>query len=187
MLDAARVTGNHLAPYLRNVDVQWGKINLDDLPMMDFSPDDREKFALKENDLLVCEGGEIGRCALWSGEVDECYYQKALHRLRPRDTSKDSPVWLYYLMFIAAYNGIFSISGNSSTIEHLPAEKLRQYKFPFPPLDEQTAIVAYLERELSQIDALKTALLESLELLSLRRAALIAEAVGGSFVDKLCV
>ena len=57
MLDASRVTGKHLAPYLRNMDVQWDKINVDDLPMMDFSVYDKEKFLLQDGDLLVCEGG----------------------------------------------------------------------------------------------------------------------------------
>ena len=67
MLDSSRIVGTHLRPYLRNIDVQWGSINVDDLPVMDFSPADQRKFALRDGDLLVCEGGEIGRVAIWPG------------------------------------------------------------------------------------------------------------------------
>src|SRR5260370_40540002 len=57
MLDAKRITGNHLMPYLRNVDVQWDQINLLDLPEMDITEDELERFTLRDGDLLVCEGG----------------------------------------------------------------------------------------------------------------------------------
>jgi type I restriction enzyme S subunit len=79
MLDEKKIKGTHLAPYLRNVDVQWGSINTTDLPEMDFDDDDRHRYSLQAGDLLVCEGGEIGRCAIWDSAYAECYYQKALH------------------------------------------------------------------------------------------------------------
>ena len=83
MLDEKQIKGTMLAPYLRNTDVQWDRINIDELPEMDFSPEDREKFSLKKGDILVCEGGEVGRTAIWNGELELCFYQKAIHRLRP--------------------------------------------------------------------------------------------------------
>ena len=64
MLDEKQITGQHLKPYLRNVDVQWDSINTEDLPMMDFPFDQQERFRLVIGDLLVCEGGEIGRAAI---------------------------------------------------------------------------------------------------------------------------
>ena len=69
MLDEKRIVGTHLAPYLRNVDVQWEGINIADLPEMDFSEEDRERYTLRKGDLLVCEGGEVGRTAIWNGEL----------------------------------------------------------------------------------------------------------------------
>ena len=66
MLDSKRITGDHSVLYLRNVDIQWDQINVDNLPVMDISPDEHERFTVKRDDLLVCEGGEVGRCALWS-------------------------------------------------------------------------------------------------------------------------
>ena len=90
MLDEKRITGNHLAPYLRNVDVQWGKINTTDLPQMDFSGADLERYSLRSGDLVVCEGGEVGRAAVWNAELKECFYQKAIHRLRPPAARQES-------------------------------------------------------------------------------------------------
>ena len=83
MLDAKKVSGDHLGRYLRNTDVQWDRINEDELPEMDFQTHERERYSVRKGDLIVCEGGEIGRCAIWMNDYP-CFYQKALHRLRPR-------------------------------------------------------------------------------------------------------
>ena len=135
-------------------DVQWGEINTDDLPLMDFDEEARSKFRLQPGDLLVNEGGSYpGRCAIWSYEI-ECYYQKALHRLRPRDTRKDTPRFFYYVMFFAASAGAFVAGGNEATIEHLPAEKLQRYRFAFPPMAEQEAIADLLDADTKRIGLL---------------------------------
>ena len=64
MLDGKRITGKYLVPYLRNVDVQWNKINVADLRRMDIRPDEIPRYTVQPGDLLVCEGGEVGRCAI---------------------------------------------------------------------------------------------------------------------------
>lgn len=150
MLDAARIKGDCLAPYLRNVDVQWDRINVLDLPLMDFSPRDRAKFSLQAGDLLVCEGGEVGRAAIWNDDLPNCFYQKAIHRLRPRN-SKDSPRFMFYLLLIASTRGLFSSQGGQTTIEHLPAEALRAYRFPFAPRREQDEIIKYITVETEKL------------------------------------
>src|SRR5438128_6587411 len=76
MLSGRRETGRHAKPYLRNRDVQWGVINTANLPMMDFDDVDAARFKLETDDVLVCEGGEVGRAAVWSGQIAECYFQK---------------------------------------------------------------------------------------------------------------
>ncbi len=81
MLSAKARTGNGGRPYLRNKNVQWGRIELDDLLHMDFTEAEFEKFRLRPGDLLVCEGGEVGRAALWRGTIADCAFQKALHRV----------------------------------------------------------------------------------------------------------
>ena len=82
MLDAKHQTGTCKYPYLANFNVQWFRFELDNLNEMDFNEKDREEFCLEDGDLLVCEGGEIGRCAVWHNQVKKCFFQKALHRVR---------------------------------------------------------------------------------------------------------
>jgi len=180
MLDSTKITGVHLRPYLRVFDVQWGEINTDELPQMDFDEDARSKFRLIRGDLLVNEGGSYpGRSALWSGKIDECYYQKALHRLRPHRPQEDTTEFIYYVMCWAANQGVFVAGGNETTIEHLPAEKLRRYRFTFPPMTEQAAIASFLDSETAKLDALAAESVRSVELLQERRSALISAAVTG--------
>jgi len=180
MLDTAKITGDQLRPYLRVFDVQWGAINTDELPQMDFDQDARTRFRLIPGDLLVNEGGSYpGRSAIWSGQIDECYYQKALHRMRSHRPDVDTTRFLYYVMSWAANRGIFTAGGNEATIEHLPAEKLRRYRFSFPPMKEQLAIVAFLDTELANFDALTSEAQHAVDLLQERRTALISAAVTG--------
>lgn len=180
MLNEARTSGDHLRPYLRVFDVQWGQINIDDLPLMDFPPDAQERYRLESGDLIVNEGGSyVGRSAIWRAELDECYYQKALHRLRPRDVCRDTAEYFYFIMDMATRRNVFVAGGNQTTIDHLTAEQLRAYRFAFPPLDEQLGIAEYLQLELPRFDALTEAATSAIALLQERRAALISAAVTG--------
>lgn len=175
MLDQKRIKGTNLAAYLRNVDVQWGKIYVEDLPQMDFGVEDRDRLALRDGDLLVCEGGEIGRSAIWREQLAECFYQKALHRLRTI-TFLDDPRFFYYFMHVAVNSGLFGID-SATTIHHLPAEKLRVTRYPAPPLKEQCAIADFLDAETARIDELIAAKENLLALLAEKRRALVTEAV----------
>jgi len=124
MLDAKRITGEFLLPYLRNIDVQWDRVNVENLPEMDIAPDEYNRFTLTEGDLVICEGGEVGRTAMWHGELQVCAFQKAIHRVRPRSV-RDVQRFFYYVMRTAAGSGVFLAYGNPNTIPHLTAEKLR--------------------------------------------------------------
>ena len=176
MLDAKRVTGESSGKYLRNIDVQWDAVNIDGLPEMDFPPFDRNRYLLRRGDLLVCEGGEVGRTAIWGGELDECFYQKAIHRVRPRSAC-DVPRFFYFLMYAMAKRGVFTAGGNPNTIDHLTAVQLRRYRVPIPAAGEQRAIVAFLDREMAKIDALVARKARLIELLQEKRTALITRAV----------
>jgi type I restriction enzyme S subunit len=178
MLDEKQIRGTHPACYLRNIDVQWGNINTKDLPVMDFDEDDRKAFSLKYGDILICEGGEIGRAAIWREAIDNCYYQKALHRLRPA-TENDFPDFFVFAMRAMVDTGVFLALSTASTIHHLPAEKLRVIRYPAPPLEEQRAIVDYITAESRKLDDLRDVTKSTVGLLRERRAALIAAAVTG--------
>jgi type I restriction enzyme S subunit len=98
MLDEKRITGKHLIPYVRNVNVQWDRVDISNLAQMDIAPEEYARYTLVEGDLLVCEGGEVGRCAIWRGELALCGFQKAIHRLQRLNYSSDNTRFLYYVM-----------------------------------------------------------------------------------------
>ena len=85
MLDAVKNRGQP-REYLSNIDVRWGSFDLDHLKQMRFEDCELEKFGLRLGDIVMCEGGEPGRCAIWKNERPGMMIQKALHRIRPHDS-----------------------------------------------------------------------------------------------------
>ena len=177
MLDEKRITGEHPVSYLRNVDVQWDKINYEDLPVMDITQDEYPRYTIKENDVLVCEGGEVGRSAVAGAQEDVIGFQKAIHRLRA-DAGNELPKLLYYTLLWAVNTGVFSVEG-ASTIAHLTADQLRRYRFPRPPRSEQLAVVAYLDKRVGQIKKMTAKVESAIDRLTEYRAALITAATTG--------
>ena len=178
MLNEDRITGDYLVPYLRNVDIQWDRINITDLPEMDIGPREHARYTVRTGDLVVCEGGEVGRSAIVTSTADGLGYQKALHRLRPL-TANEIPRFMFYTMFWAAVKGIFIAEGNPNTIPHLTGEKLRRYRFPAPSRPEQEAIANTLDIETAKINRLIAKLAETIDRLHEHRTALITAAVTG--------
>ncbi|MBA3008605.1 MAG: restriction endonuclease subunit S [Proteobacteria bacterium] len=177
MLDEKRITGTHLVPYLRNIDVQWDSINYEELPEMDIQEVEFPRYTVQKGDLLICEGGEVGRAAMVADLVGICGFQKALHRVRPRDASEHTR-FLFYTFVWAAATGVFKVGG-TSTIAHLTGEQLRRYRFPKPTYVEQTAIAAFLDIYTTSLDTLTTEAQRAITLLQERRSALISAAVTG--------
>lgn len=165
MLDKGKHKGGCHFPYLANFNVQWGSIELAELRSMEFTDADREEFKLDNGDLLVCEGGEVGRTAIWRCEREHVYFQKALHRIR-LDRSKSVPEYFQYFMWFMAKNGGFRDFTNSATISHLTGVKLKSLPFPLPPLDLQrrfAAIVESVEQQKARLRAHLDALFASLQ------------------------
>jgi len=103
---------------------------------MDFDERERVLFALMDGDLLICEGGDIGRCAIWRSNLSECYFQKAIHRVRLHK-SQAIPEYLQYVMlFFSLYNGFKNVTCKA-TISHLTGEKLKETLIPLPSLELQ--------------------------------------------------
>ena len=172
MLDKKQATGTHPTPYLRNINVRWGSFDLADLAEMDIRPDELDRVLARSGDVIVCEGGEPGRAAVWTGP-GTIALQKALHRIQP--TEAIMPAYLALLLQHLAMSRKLEPFFTGTTIKHLPQEKLRLVGVPLPARVEQERIVAAIEEHLSGLDAaeaLLTAAAKRIELLarvSLRR------------------
>jgi type I restriction enzyme S subunit len=141
MLSGAARTGKSPHKYLRNKNVQWGHFDLAEVAEMDFTQGELTKYELKEGDVLVCEGGEVGRCAVWHQELPGALFQKALHRVRPRNERISSDFFAYHMMFAFKITGMYGTLGTTTTIAHLPGDKLKPLKIPLPPRELQDRIV----------------------------------------------
>lgn len=177
MLNPDRVSGEHLRPYLRNTNVQWDRIDVEDLLLMNFPPRERSRYEVLPGDLLICEGGQPGRAAIWTGPISEVYYQKALHRARSRGRSLVR--WLFYCLKAATDLNVFAVEGNAATISHLTGEQLRAYRFPFPDRAIQERMVSDLDAAALRDLHLNMRLEQQLQLMVERRQALITAAVTG--------
>ncbi|MDD1421691.1 restriction endonuclease subunit S [Dolichospermum sp. ST_sed1] len=161
--------------YLKAIHVRWDKVDTYELPKMWASLRDREKYYVKNGDLLICEGGEVGRTALLKEIQEECIIQNALHRVRPLKQS--SVDYLNYLMRHIADTGWFDILCNKSTIAHLTSEKVGALALPLPPLNEQQKIAQFLDYKTKQIDELIKKKETLIQKLDEKRTALISHAV----------
>lgn len=161
MLDAAKNSGT-LKPYIGNRAVQWSQVDLTEISTVRMTSSDLQRFRLRKGDLLVCEGGEIGRAAIWDEPIPECYYQKALHRLRTRG-SFEAYLMMYFLEFWALAGKLNNFVTQTS-IAHLPKDKLEIVPLPVPARPEQRAIATAL----SDADAL----IESLDRLIAKKRAI---------------
>ena len=153
-LDRAKNTGM-LYPYLRSVNIKWGDIDLSDLNETRFEDDELEKYSVIKNDLLICEGGDVGRCCVWN--IDEVFlYQNALHRARMY--ANIEPKFYQYVLMSYESKGILKRISNGVTIKHLTGTTLSFMPIPLPPVDEQLRIIETIELLFAQLDAIKESL-----------------------------
>lgn len=137
MLDQHKNRGD-FHPYLANVNVRWGSFDLENLPLMKFESDELDRFGLRYGDLIVCEGGEPGRCAIWKENLPGIKFQKALHRVRVKDCMDYR--YVFYWFLYAGKRHALDQYFTGSTIKHMPADKLRQVVIDYPPLKIQKKI-----------------------------------------------
>ena len=151
MLDKSKNKGTYCR-YLRNVNIRWGEFDFSDIAEMKFEDVADNRFLIKYGDLVMCEGGEPGRCAVWT-DSDTIHFQKALHRIR--FFNGFIPKFYQYLFFFYANKKILDNYFTGSTIKHLTGESLREIPIPLPPLAEQQRIVAKIEEAFAEIDSIE--------------------------------
>ena len=141
MLNQEKNKGDY-QPYLANVNVRWGSFDLENLPQMRFENDEQERYGLKYGDLIICEGGEPGRCAIWKDAIPNMKIQKALHRVRVHDCLDYR--YLFYWFLWAGKKGALEQYFTGATIKHMPGQKLKSVIIDKPPIETQRRIADIL-------------------------------------------
>lgn len=144
MLDIKKQIGIQKYKYIGNSNLQWFRFNLGNLSEMEFDEKERDIFKLKKGDILICEGGEVGRAAIWNEESSEVFFQKAVHRARAKNKNIVQEYTVRLLWFFAR-NGGFKDFVSTSTISHLTGEKLKMIPIPVPPYDLQLFFLEKIE------------------------------------------
>ncbi len=173
MLSKERATGPEQWPYLRNSNVQDGRLDLSDLKTMTFSHQDRATYSLVSGDILVCEGGDPGRSALLKEDLKGICFQKALHRVRATGVS---PEFLALEIRQAYCDRRISDLCTNTTISHLTAEKFGRMRIAVPPVAEQHRIVDLMR----VVDDEVTTATKVAESARHTRAALLSDLLSGN-------
>jgi type I restriction enzyme, S subunit len=163
--------------YLRAANVGWDGLILDDVKLMNFTDAEMALFRLEPGDLLLNEASgsprEVGKPAIWRGEIENCAFQNTLLRVRPHHMA-DSQYLSHFFRYEAA-NGAFARGSRGVGIHHLGRDALARWPVPLPPLDEQRRIAAILD----QADALRTKRRENLNLLATMARSIYWSMFGG--------
>ena len=147
-------TEGTLKDYLTTSNVYWNSFDFSVIKKMLFKESELNKCQITKGDLLVCEGGDIGRAAIWNYDYDICI-QNHLHRLRPKVNGICVPFYYYVLYYLKINN---MIGGKGIGLLGLSSNALHKLHVPFPPLNEQHRIVAKIEDIFAQLDAIEASL-----------------------------
>ena len=182
MLDKTKHTSGERLPYLRNVNVRWGSIDIDDVYEMFFDTDELERYGLLAGDVLVCEGGEPGRAAICKKEHERFKYQKALHRVR-LFSMYEPELLIAFLEFIAK-TGRLAKTFTGSTINHFTKESFLALQVPVPSLVEQRVIIESISQAMGSIDDQDTVITISLKQSAAQRQNILRAAFSGQLVQQ---
>lgn len=164
-------------PYLKSKNIQWLNVDISDVEEMWFSSSELEIYRLKKGDLILSEGGEVGKTCMWNDELDECYIQNSAHKVNIKSGNLNT--YFLYLFNTYGKKGGFDSIVNRVSIAHLTKDKLINIKCLLPPIEEQQQIVSFIEKETAIINTTISKIEKELALTEEYKTALIAEAVTG--------
>ena len=166
-------------PFLRTLNVLWGRVDLSMLDKMDFTDEEVSKLSLKPGDLLVCEGGEVGRTAIWRGEMDTCLYQNHIHRLRKLNDTIVPQFYMYWMQAAFQVFGSYSGEESKTTIPNLSGNRLKAFLFPFPPAQVQARIATELRAKMEEAEKLAASIEKELESIRALPQAILRKVFSG--------
>ena len=178
MLQPSAINGNDIEiDYLRAINVQWDNILVDNLSKMWCNPSEVSKYEIMNGDLLVCEGGEVGRCGIVEYLSDRAIIQNAVHRIRSAERANVR--FLNYYIQHTTKSKWFNILCNKATIAHLTSEKLLNTLVVLPSISEQIQIADFLDKKTEQINQMIAIKKEQIENINKQRQTLIYDVVTG--------
>jgi len=174
-----------MRPYLRAANVTWQGISLGDVKKMNFDDTDFATYKLEPGDLLLNEASgspsEVGKPAIWNGEIEDCCFQNTLLRLRSHEIEAE---YLYWYCYAAARSGRFGEAGRGVNIRHLGKQGLARFPIAIAPMGQRGQIVGRLEDEFQQTAALEQAARSALDRVAALRRSILAAAFSGQFVPQ---
>lgn len=173
-------SGANMKPYLRAANVTWSGLALDDVKEMNFSATEVERFRLHPGDILLSEASgsasEVGKPAIWRGEIEECCFQNTLLRVRAREADPEYLLWFFKWM---ALSGQFAKGSRGVGIHHLGAKALSEWTVPIAPQEEQKRVVEIIDEQFSCLDAGMTSIQRTRRSINRMRLSLLANACSG--------
>ncbi len=163
--------------YFRSANIKWDGIDTNNVKTMWFKGYEKRKFTLKKGDLLVSEGGDVGRSSYLNKDYLNFYFQNAINRIRGKN--KNNTKYLFYWMFLLKKIGYIDSSVNKITIAHLTAEKLERVLILDIPVSEQEEIVTRIELLEQKIQQAEKKITKQIKTLKKYRKSLIHECVTG--------
>ena len=172
-------TGGIELTYITTSNVYWDRFELDELKSMGFNDNEIDKCTVTKGDLLVCEGGDIGRAAIWN--LDEpIRIQHHLHRLRPND--KIVSRFYYYIFYLYKLNG--KIKGNGIGLQGLSSNALHSIIVPIAPIKQQYMIVQKIEEIFDLIDFLDEQTMDLDDCIESIKSKILDLAIRGKLVSQ---
>ena len=172
MLDKKKNVGVERT-YLRNANVRWFDFDLSNLLQMRITDDEIDRYSLHKGDLVICEGGEPGRCAIWKKD-EMIFYQKALHRVRFKTKCKPE-FYMYYMSYIAK-TGTINEYFTGTGIKHLTGESLSKIPVPSTSYSQQEKITSEIELKMSVCDSIEKTVNEALQQAEAMRQSILKKA-----------
>lgn len=178
-------TGKQMRPYVRAANVTWNGISLDDVKEMNFNDQEFERYRLESGDLLLNEASgtpsEVGKPAIWDGQIEDCCFQNTLLRLRPRGLDLG---YLYWYCYFSALTGRFGEAGRGVNIRHLGKRGLSRFPIPVAPRREQSRIADDVSEQFDQMESLQQSIEDARSRVAMLRRSVLAEAFAGRLVPQ---